>query len=876
MFTGIGRLCESIACLIWNINNLFIRSKFMTQDLEKYHDIINQLKPFVNEPDFSKVLSQVGANIPKQKRFLLKMELKRLARPCNRVIDLRGRVDGECSMYEFAGITHFVDDIAREVFDNEIKVYGTYTLGVYEAVNNTENNFRVMHQKERDQIAQGSVPPSDIPPRPVFKEKSSKEDVYFVPAYDYVNFKQRSEERMNFAVGIELFSDTNKSIMGTTVDLSVSGLQFKTEQKDPFKTGDLYKVFFRGLENEYALDKRNGIPYAVVKIETSENEQRVGLRRVEDRSSAYFKTFLEQFIRGNKRRYKVNIDNTLQAIKNKSYEQYYIPSFTSVPLYVEQIDNRYYGRFLLTNDSNKSSIFYWNDEHGDLSLGYMVNSKRLTTAIKKGVSSFYIYAFNNVSNDKVFFYSVADVELPDDGKFLKIFQGFASKKASWRMYKVQLSPVTADQCYRPLSLPNDIGDNVRKENQPPPPRLLAKLKHLSHVALITDVTDESSTLIYQQYPVSKAHLQLIKKFGHSKTEPPEPVSLFRFKYQNLRVESRYQLRTPVTIAYTGAELHGITDDVSPGGLCIELQSPFKGGTFSIVEASFPKLQGLTRKFQLESLPYEVRNISKDGRVINLKTFQEEGGQKLPIATQFFGELIKNNRNKLRADRDEEEFPGMGEALKNIYANNVQNIAFFFKKEGIHVSPAALSRPVTENRLMKLFSFGVEDEESANLYPLFCAPGVDAEYVPNTLKDMRMSNKPIARELYISFDPTQNSQYDAIKGVFADTLEEQKQHADFIKQANAVGEFFALKVFVARTGRPDTDLLRLEMSYVNMYAQHKAKTLEQGLWEVMGVGDVIDITDEVLRRLGLQPKKNNEEEKAKADGKSALAQQAQAS
>jgi len=481
-----------------------------------------------------------------------------------------------------------------------------------------------------------------------------------------------------------------------------------------------------------------------------------------------------------------------------------------------------------------------------------------------------------MSNDKVFFYSVSNVELPEDEKFLRIFQGFASKKASWRMYKVQLNPVTADQCYRPLSLPNDIGDNVRKENQPPAPRLLAKLKHLSHVALITEITDESSTLIYQQNQVSKAHLQLIKKFGHSRTEPPETISLFRFKYQNLRVESRYQLKTPVIITYTGTEIMGITDDVSPGGLRIELQTPFNGGTFSIVEASFPKLQALTRKFQLQSLPYEVRNISKDGRIINLKTYQEEDEHTPAIATLFFDELIKNNRNKLRADRNEEELPGMGEALKNIYANNVQNIAFFFKKKGIHVSPAALSRPVTDNRIMKLFSFGVEDEETANLYPLFCAPGKDTDYVPTTLKDMRMSNKPIARELYITFDPTQTSQYDAIKGVFADTLETQKQHTDFIHHANEVGEFFALKIFVARTGRPDTDLLRLEMGYVNMYAQHKAKILEQGLWEVMGVGDILDITDEVLRRCGLHQTNNKTDEKQQLAEKTTLEQQAEAS
>ncbi|MGJ8680880.1 hypothetical protein, partial [Paraglaciecola sp.] len=71
----------------------------MSQDLEEYQNIIEELKPMINEPEFNQVLSQVASSIPKQKRFLLKMELKRLARPCQRLIDLRGLVNGKCRLY---------------------------------------------------------------------------------------------------------------------------------------------------------------------------------------------------------------------------------------------------------------------------------------------------------------------------------------------------------------------------------------------------------------------------------------------------------------------------------------------------------------------------------------------------------------------------------------------------------------------------------------------------------------------------------------------------------------------------------------------------------------------------------------------------------
>ena len=38
----------------------------------------------------------------------------------------------------------------------------------------------------------------------------------------------------------------------------------------------------------------------------------------------------------------------------------------------------------------------------------------------------------------------------------------------------------------------------------------------------------------------------------------------------------------------------------------------------------------------------------------------------------------------------------------------------------------------------------------------------------------------------------------------------------------------------------------------MYAIHKAKVLEEELWSVVGVGDVIDISDEILLRYSIAP------------------------
>ena len=66
-------------------------------------------------------------------------------------------------------------------------------------------------------------------------------------------------------------------------------------------------------------------------------------------------------------------------------------------------------------------------------------------------------------------------------------------------------------------------------------------------------------------------------------------------------------------------------------------------------------------------------------------------------------------------------------------------------------------------------------------------------------------------------------------------------------------FFAFRVYISRTGRPDVNYIAKELKYVGNYAIHRAKVLEEELWGVIGIGDIIDISDEMLSRHGYSRK-----------------------
>ncbi|WP_299079414.1 PilZ domain-containing protein [uncultured Paraglaciecola sp.] len=806
----------------------------MSQDLEEYHDIIEELKPMINEPEFNQVLNQVAAAVPKQKRFLLKMELMRLARPCIRLIDLRGLVDGKCRIYVHQGKQHSLDDHAIETFERQVRIFGEYTIGVYEAVMNTENNFRVMHKKEQQAALENKTNP--------VSEKTKPEN-FQAPLIKFGNFVQRGEERMNFSVNIEMFTELNKSIQATTIDVSVNGLKVKASKEHLLKPDDRLTVQFRGLEKEYLLDKRQGVAYIISHVERTDHDQRVHLKRQFDIPFPSFDKFFERFIHGNKRRYKVNLDNTITAIQNKTYEQYYIPNFASIPVFIDQVNEQYTPKYALANDCNREEIQYWANELQDLKIGYLLTEERIKQGLAKGQQEMFIFVFNHIKDEKIYFYSASNTELDAKPELKQLFLGYGARKASWRIYKLQFTQVDPKQSFVPLSIGNAINDKVKRQNHPPSPRLMSRLKNITHVALLTNITDDNSTEHYQKIKIKREQLSQLKVFGHPRNKPPAVVTVYRFKYFNQRRETRFLLRTSVKVTIDDLVFDGHTEDISTQGLRVELDKFFHQDVKAKVSLSFPQLQSVTSKFELSNLPYMVRHLSNDRNVLHLQNFVTEDSN---TARRFFEALIKSNRSKLKSYRDEEEVPGIGEALRNIYAQNVINVAFFLRKNSVDFIPDVVATAAVNNRLFQLLQFQAKSNQ-LNLYPLYRNAKNRHDFINRTLAKIRPNDRPEMRELFVAFDPSQEAIGDAINSYFSEQFSNSEQRRQFITQALKNGQFIALKVFLARTGRPDFETMQSELNYVSSYAVHKAKSLEEQLWNVAAMGDIIDVSDEVLRR-----------------------------
>lgn len=434
-------------------------------DLKAYSGIIERMKGLLHSAEFEQTFASLTAGMPKSKQFLLKMELKRLAQPCNYYIDLRGHVDGEVKPYEFQEKTHYLDDKARQIFEDGIAAYGQYTLGVYEEVMNADNNYRVRHRKETEERIRTTLDSLRRGPGLPKESTSLQPELIDTPEQhqpnkfvQFGNYVSRSEERMNFGIEVEVRTATER-YAAITNDLSVSGCKLKVPADKVAEPGDVINLALKGLEKEFTLNLPEGLDYQIVGKELQGKYAYLRLKRLAPELHPQFNQFLQSFINGNKRRYKVNLDNTTDAVITKGYEQYYLPRINSLPVYLSILDGQVASRFCLTSDYNKGSWHYFLDEQQQSVLSHLLSARRLKHLLNRPLAerADILYCFTHAAKGKLYFYAALSNELAAEPELQAMFFGFGASKPSWRIFHLSLQKTSATNSQSEFALPGSHG-----------------------------------------------------------------------------------------------------------------------------------------------------------------------------------------------------------------------------------------------------------------------------------------------------------------------------------------------------------------------------------------------------------------------------------
>ncbi|SFC75663.1 PilZ domain-containing protein [Pseudoalteromonas denitrificans] len=810
--------------------------------LLKHQDLINELKSDLGTAKFDNIFRKKTESLSKPDQFLIKMEMTRLSQPVARFIDLRGQVTGEVRSYEFNGKQHFMDNLAIEVFEKAIKQHGDYTLAVYEAVMNTENNHKILQKNAKKQ----ALTKPNEPDRQV-----KKLECHMVK---FASYETRIEERMNYAIKVQIQISPSDMMEASTSDISVSGCKVKLPVRYKLKREQKLKMRLVGLEQDFELGLKKGIEYEVVAIDSINNDiNHIRMKRTFIECNASFDDFLRSFIHGNKRRYKVNLDNTLDAVIIKGYEQYYLPRVTSLSIFLAEQDDILTPTLVLSNENNIDIIRYFNDENKNFILTNILNKPRLSHLLAQQghVKEGLFYCFTHISAGKIFYYSATDYELNQTPALKSLFLGFGSSKNSWRSFKVQLMPSHIDDAFIPLSLPETASEDVAKLNKPPSPRVQGVIQGAKYLVLLTDITTKQAQIEYKKNKYNKAQVNALKQYGHAKQAHYPDIDVVPLEYINLRSETRYLYKTEVQLEQEErGKVTGFTRDFSENGLQIELPQPMKYENGDLLLMTLPDLQKITKKHNLNNLPYEVMAVSKTKTIINLRSYRPTENSEHAGAT-FFTQLIDNNKSKLKASAESPKIPGLSTALRNMLTKSVCQFPFYIHKQGATHVVGAIGHGLYPSPLHLILSqYGLLDEYF-DIESLFSNDILHELFIPK-LKDMKRQDKPFQLELYLRFNPAAKDIKTALICDYIPLTATEINKQSFVKASIKRELFFGFRVYLSRTGRPDTEYLSKELSYITQYAIHKAKVLEEELWSVVGVGEILDITDELMQRFGIDP------------------------
>lgn len=820
----------------------------MTKDFAKHQQLINHFRGLANEQSFDAQFSAATENMAKTEKFLLKMELKRLASACTRAIDLRGLVDGECQIFDYHGQSHFLDKIAIQVFNENIQAYGSYTFGVYEAVKDTKNNFRNIYQSEQSNAERPVTESASINKNTIVVEKSQ----YPAKLYRFDNYPNRHEERMNFAIALSLTLSSHKQVQATTVDISTTGLKIRLTDEKSLVKGEVFSVLFTGFEQDFQFSKAELITYQVQNTYRDNSTQLIGCCRVDMPEKDNFVSFLQGYIQGNKRRYKINLTNSLSALQARCFEQFALVKLNELVIFMHYSEvlnkeGKLSPRYSLTTGNNHHIYQYWQNEKKQSTLNYLVDDGRFTRLkeSKNQGQPLLVYSFIHQHQGNTFFYTFDDQQMQDDKDFFSQLLAFAASKESFAITLLDYQKIDPKQGYSPYTLSNTLSKQQSYLNPPLSDEVKAILTGLPYVVTACDLTQTSNIEAYQALGFEGLDLQKVKQYGHKRGANKFAVDEISINYTTQRQEPRFKYQTPVQVESQSLNWTGISEDFSVSGLKIELNEAVTLSVGDVVYLSFPKLQKITSAFELKELPYKVVRLNKSRTTINLRVLVKEHQH---IGRSFFKLLIEKNKNKLTPDEYAMLTPGLSAALRTLYAVNstipfamIQSSGSRYKVEviaaGKHADKAHSGLLADMRRLSDRSSY-------YNLYPLLGNLHVN-QLFERHFKKVLPTDKALNEILFIGIKRDVEQADKAVTVKLASELDSKQLKNFFIKKSLKQGNFYCLQLNLSRSDKPQMEHLNPELSYISNYAIHRGKQIEQEIWSVAGLVQLIDITQEIL-------------------------------
>lgn len=771
--------------------------------------LTEKLIPAYYSEDFDSILSHITEGQPPSVKLLVKMELNRLMEPCTKIVDLRSRVQGKCREYVLGGQTHWLDDVALNDYHKYMKKFGGYTEGVWEALYNTKNNFRVMREN-------GVVP----------KSKQKQEPPPFqVEAIQLGYDLKRKENRIKISSQISIRLSGNQTLNAVTLDLSPSGGKFKVPASFNYKLGEIITVRFIELKKTLKIEGIElPVEFKILGIDESyENDSVVFLRTMRITNTDIIDKIIDNSLLSEVQKNRHHNQDKIIRARTRAYEHAFLNSADQLPILFNQNELK---AVLLTN-SNQHIWQYWHDERNQQTLGGLFTPERMGFLTKPGSSgtSATFYTFQHLHKDKKLFFSMSRAE--GTPTLRKLFWHLGATRHSWRVFKLTVTEISEED-RQELS---EKAENLEKHIFP-----------LTHLGILQEINtnNEASDYLFVDKPrlpssELNAYRQVRKQMGR-------PLCIF-YDTRSQRKDPRYNLVSPIEVtAPENSVTPGTTIDLSKRGLSIHLDEPTDIKVGDKVHINFSELKSYSKNVSLENVPYDVIRIDSGGAKIQLAI--EDSSATVKISA-FLNKLIDSNLDRLLESKELLPSEALLESLHDILLNNVNCAPIYVERRGATLTTKAIGVTYPLAGYLTLFA-KLGTNQQLSLEPIFRGHTKTLLAIP--MKHVEKA-RPTYHEIYISvkrFGPKIHSVETKLRSDFETT----KERISYIKDAQVYGKIYVLYVSGMPLFNPFTPLIQKDLKELTVISKFHAKSIEKEIRTLVGYAQATDITEEVLIRLEL--------------------------
>ncbi len=551
-------------------------------------------------------------------QFLQQLEQHRRNRPCQRIIDLRGKVAGECQAYLIGGKTHYLDDRAYLLIKQLLAhTKGQYTLGLYEAFHHALKQL-----SEQDNVS-----------RPTATNQTSilcqdRNQVQFLP-FDHPVTRQ--EERIHYATPVSLdFDDVHYS--ATTIDITTSAIRLVLKRAYPLYPGAQVRLSFTKLNPQQLTQ----LEYQILKITHDATHTFVILHR--DRTADQSVTdYLDQWTRQHATPDYLDIDHALFNLAIHYYQHIYTRTLTDPVLW-------------LSHPSDPSPIKAW---HGQVQT---ITHIYANLPLKQVLETHTPYLVR-IGNDKS-----ACVAVPwhrhDD-----LIQ-LCTLPEQHHDRVLLLTPVlhSEDKEYdSKLDAFTDQDDAVMQQ-------LKRDLSSLTQHVRVADIT----TLCPLR---TRSDISLFSAHTLSPHDYPKPNYGPDFAYTIKRKAPRYLIRTPITLHVNGHDYTTFTQDFSFQGIAFVRPPalPLKPG--QVIQISFDRWNAQSSHAHFTALPYHV--IDCDADIVRA----ERPIHSVPsIVNQRLRTLLEHNTPELEQEKTDTYLCQLSTFFGSMLTRHMATVTLFLGKD----------------------------------------------------------------------------------------------------------------------------------------------------------------------------------------------------